>query len=140
MSDLQRKQRQKLAHVNSCTIVSVCIATKDPFRSLFQNKDVLHPWLGYLSTYAIDPFYTIVQSPPSQVKYQFSIEAWHLRALRSTPNCVMTKMTQLEKQAAEWCRLDKDGETRSVIQRLVDQSDEKELEARLGTSKSILPI
>ena len=40
------------------------------------------------------------------------------------------------ERVAEWCRLDRDQETIAIIQSLMEQKNESELEARLGTRKS----
>lgn len=50
----------------------------------------------------------------------------------------MTEAPQLEKRVAEWCNHDRDEETLAVIRRLVEEKDEKELEARLSNRKSAM--
>ena len=53
---------------------------------------------------------------------------------------MMTDKSQLDRYVADWCRLDKDKGTVAVIKRLVEQNDEKELQARLGHSKSTMNL
>lgn len=44
----------------------------------------------------------------------------------------------LDKSITEWCRQDKDEESRGVIQKLVRENNMEELDARLGSRKSAL--